>query len=68
MIHILQALGANFLPPLSHLYTGLESADGTVTPSLLIKPEYSTEFVRQMAISRDKALRASGKIFMIKLM
>merc|ERR1719215_54121 len=56
---ISKALGANFLPPLSQLYTGLESTNGTVTPSLLVKPEYCTKFVRQMAISRDKALRAS---------
>ena len=58
-----EAVSGNYLPPLSQLYTNLESADGTITPSLLVKPEHSTSFIRQMALARDKALQASGRFY-----
>jgi len=54
---IYQALDQNYLPPLYQLYSVLETADGSVTPALLIQPQYSTINVRQMARERSTAVK-----------
>ena len=48
------------LPSLRELYSVLESADGSVAPSLLLEPSSSTSIVQQMALERSFAMKAAG--------